>query len=103
APPRLTGGGGPAALRAGCRAMPDIADIDALLSDDERAARQRVRSFVEERVLPRAQEDWEVGRFPADLLPELGELGICGGHLAGYGCAGWNSVAYGLALAEIAR
>jgi glutaryl-CoA dehydrogenase len=83
--------------------MSDIADIESLLDDGERAVRDRIRAFVEQSVLPRAQEDWESGRFPADLLPGLGALGIVGGHLRGYGCAGWNSVAYGLALAEIAR
>ncbi len=83
--------------------VPDVACIESLIRDEERAVRDRVRAFVEDRVLPRAQEDWELARFPADLLPGLGELGIVGGHLQGYGCAGWNSVAYGLALAELAR
>jgi glutaryl-CoA dehydrogenase len=81
----------------------DIAGIESLLDDGERAVRDRIRAFVEERVAPRAQEDWETARFPVDLLLSIGELGIVGAHLKGYGCAGWNSVAYGLALAEIAR
>ena len=38
------------------------------------------------------------GEFPRDLIPELAELGVFGASLHGYGCAGMNSVAYGLIM-----
>ena len=38
------------------------------------------------------------GEFPRDLIPELAELGVFGASLHGYGCAGMNSVAYGLVM-----
>jgi glutaryl-CoA dehydrogenase len=55
-------------------------------------------------VIPSAAEHWDRAEFPFDLLPGLGELGIMGGTFSPeYGCAGWNNVAYGLAIAELAR
>lgn len=75
--------------------------IDPLLSDEERMIRDTVRRFVRERYLPRAAELFEEEKFPTDLIPQIAELGLLGGSLTGYGCAGMNSVAYGLALAEL--
>lgn len=82
---------------------PEIACIEALLTDEERAIRDRVRTYMDERVVGAMTEHWERASFPYELLPELGALGVCGGSLEGYGCSGWNNVAYGLALAELAR
>src|SRR5205823_2050165 len=45
--------------------------------------------------------DFEAGRFEVELIPEIAELGLLGGNLEGYGCAGMNAVAYGLACHEL--
>jgi glutaryl-CoA dehydrogenase len=76
---------------------------DALLSEEERAIRDRVRGFAEEHVRPVAREAWEQGVFPAHLLPKLASLNIAGGAVAGYGCPGMSAVAFGLAMRELAR
>src|SRR3712207_1810298 len=82
----------------------DFVNVESLLSEEERGIRDRVRSFVDERVIPVAADHWDRAQFPFDLLPGLGELGIMGGTIGEeYGCAGWNNVAYGLAIAELAR
>jgi glutaryl-CoA dehydrogenase len=82
----------------------DFIKADRLLSDAEVEVRERVRGFVDREVIPSAAEHWDRAEFPFDLLPGLGELGIMGGTFsAEYGCAGWNNVAYGLAIAELAR
>ena len=82
----------------------DFIKADSLLSEEERGIRGQVREFVDREVIPAAAEYWDRGEFPFELLPALGELGIVGGSFAEkYGCAGWNNVSYGLALAEIAR
>src|SRR4028118_1555992 len=82
----------------------DFIKADRLLSDAEMAVRERVRGFVDREVIPSAAEHWDRAEFPFDLLPGLGELGIMGGTFSPeYGCAGWNNVAYGLAIAELAR
>ena len=82
---------------------PDIAAIDSLLSEEERAIRDRVRAFAGPDLVAAMTEHWEAASFPYELLPGLGALGIAGGPLHGYGCAGWSNVSYGLALAELAR
>src|SRR5258708_21166829 len=81
--------------------LADLAGVDALLSEDERLAQDTVRRFVRERYLPRAAEFFENESFPLDLVSELAELGLLGGFLEGYGCAGMNTVSYGLALEEL--
>jgi glutaryl-CoA dehydrogenase len=72
-----------------------------MLSDAERATRDRVRAFVSDRILPVAEEDFEHGRLRRELVPALGELGVLGMHLEGYGCAGASAVEYGLACLEL--
>src|ERR687893_568498 len=82
----------------------DLIDVGSLLSDEEKQVRDRVREFVDREVIPVAADYWDRAEFPFALLPGLGELGLAGGVLPKeYGCAGWNNVAYGLAIAELAR
>jgi glutaryl-CoA dehydrogenase len=82
----------------------DLIDVGSLLSDEEKRVRERVREFVDREVSPVAADYWDRAQFPFRLLPGLGELGLMGGTLPEeYGCAGWNNVAYGLAIAELAR
>jgi glutaryl-CoA dehydrogenase len=75
--------------------------IDELLSEEERMIRDEVRRFVRERYLPRAGELFAKEQFPVDLIPEIGRLGLLGGSIQGYGCAGMNQVMYGLAMQEL--
>src|SRR5687767_3039294 len=73
----------------------DFLRIDALLSDEERMIRDTVRSYVRERLLPDVGEWFEAGTLPSkELARGLGELGLLGMHLEGYGCAGTSAVAY---------
>jgi glutaryl-CoA dehydrogenase len=79
----------------------DLMNVDALLSDEERAMRDAVRSFVQDRVLPDVGDWFEEATAPKELFPELGRLGVLGMHLEGYGCAGASATAYGLACLEL--
>ena len=82
----------------------DFINVGSLLSDGEKEIRDRVRSFVDREVIPTAAEYWDKAEFPFDLLPGLAETGVMGGSFGEeYGCAGWSEVAYGLAIAEVAR
>ena len=79
-----------------------LVGIDALLSDEERQIRDTVRSLVKRRIAPEVAGWYEAGELPArELAQELGELGLLGMHLEGYGCAGTSAVAYGLACLEL--
>jgi glutaryl-CoA dehydrogenase len=81
----------------------DLYDLDPLLSDEERLVRQTVREFVDAELLPVIREAWEVGKLPQSLVPKIAEMGLLGATIHGYGCAGMNSVAYGLSMQELER
>ena len=82
----------------------DFIKADRLLSEEEKGIRERVRDFVDREVIPNAADYWDRAEFPFELVPALGALGIVGGTFEEeYGCAGWNNVSYGLAIAEVAR
>jgi glutaryl-CoA dehydrogenase len=80
----------------------DLLDIDALLSEDERAVRDTCRDWVKSRILPEIAEWFERGELPSrELARELGGMGLLGMHLSGYGTAGASAVMYGLACLEL--
>ena len=79
----------------------DVLAIDSLLSAGELAVRERVRDFTEQRIRPGIAGWYDEGVFPLELAPELGELGVLGMHLEGYGCPGRSAVEYGLAAMEL--
>ena len=81
----------------------DLYLTDALLSDEERAVRDRVRRFSDEEVRPVINGYWERAEFPVALLPALAALGVCGGTHVGHGCPGLSPVAAGLVSMELAR
>src|SRR6202142_3240972 len=77
--------------------------IDSQFSEQELLVRQAARQFVDDRVLPLIRDCYREGRFPRELVPELGRLGFLGANIEGYGCAGMSNVEYGLAMQEIER
>ena len=80
----------------------DLLDIDALLSEDERAVRDTCRDWVKSRVLPEIADWFERGELPSrELARELGGMGLLGMHLSGYGTADASAVMYGLACLEL--
>jgi glutaryl-CoA dehydrogenase len=80
----------------------DFFNVDSSLSEEERAVRDSVRRFVDERVMPIIGSCYVEGRFPKELIPALGELGVFGANLPEkYGCAGLNNVSYGLIMQEL--
>lgn len=82
----------------------DFIDIDSALSEEERAIRDSVRRWVDERVLPVIGDCYVQGRFPKELIPEMAALGVFGANLPEeYGCAGLNNVSYGLIMQELER
>ncbi|MFB9180427.1 acyl-CoA dehydrogenase family protein [Dactylosporangium sucinum] len=80
----------------------DYFGVDSRIDDESRDLRDAVRAFVDRRVRPHVAGWYEQGRLPVrDLARELGELGVLGMHLQGYGCAGTSALAYGLACFEL--
>jgi glutaryl-CoA dehydrogenase len=82
----------------------DYYALDELLTEDELFVRKSVREWVERRLMPMITKAWEDGHFPAELVPEMAELGLLGSTLpTEYGCPGIGPVAYGLAMQELER
>jgi glutaryl-CoA dehydrogenase len=88
-------------LRPGPPHRIDFLEIDDLLTGEERLLRDTVRQFVADKVTPNIAEWFEQATFPAELVREMGDLGLLGMHLEGYDCAGTSAVAYGLACVEL--
>jgi glutaryl-CoA dehydrogenase len=81
----------------------DYCGIDELLTDEQRMMRDAVRDWVEAKFLPIVSRHHRDGTFPMELAGELGEMGVFGATLKGYGCAGLDNVAYGLIMQELER
>src|ERR687890_877632 len=82
----------------------DFLGFDSLLSEEERAVRDTVRTWVDENLIPVIGQAYIEGKFPKQLIPGMAELGLFGANLPEeYGCAGLNNVAYGLIMQELER
>src|SRR5258707_5994338 len=82
----------------------DFYNLDSVLSEEERAVRDTIRAFVDEKVMPIIGDCYIEGRFRKELIPEMAQLGMFGANLPDeYGCAGLNNVAYGLIMHELER
>ncbi|UKA61996.1 acyl-CoA dehydrogenase family protein [Arthrobacter sp. FW306-04-A] len=79
----------------------DVLALESLLSSEELELRERVRDFTDQRIRPNIARWYEDAVFPRELPAELGELGVLGMHLEGYGCPGRTAVEYGLAAMEL--
>jgi glutaryl-CoA dehydrogenase len=77
--------------------------LEDRLTDQERAVRDKVRSFVDADVIPVINQYWDAAQFPFELIPRVAALGISGYTIEGYGCPGMSRLAAGLASAEVAR
>ncbi len=81
----------------------DFLHLDASFSEDELLVRRTARDFVDDNVVPIIEECFREGRFPRELVPQMGEMGFFGANLEGYGCAGMSNVEYGLVTQELER
>jgi glutaryl-CoA dehydrogenase len=81
----------------------DYYAIEELLTDEERAARDRARRFVQEEVMQEVVPCHRAGMFPEHLIPRMGALGFYAPHLKEHGCAGLSYTAYGLIMQELER
>jgi glutaryl-CoA dehydrogenase len=81
----------------------DYYGIDELLTEEQRMMRDAVRDWVEAKFLPVVNQHHRDATFPTELAKDLGEMGVFGATLKGYGCAGLDNVAYGLIMQELER
>lgn len=81
----------------------DFIGVASLLTEQERLTRAGAREWVEAAVIPIIEKCARDGRFPRELVPEMGRLGFFGATLPDYGCAGLSNVEYGLVMQELER
>ncbi len=86
-----------------CSPYPDYFDINDLLNEEQRMVQTSVRDFVKKKLEPVVAECYLQEKFPTQLIPELGELGVFGANLKGYGLPGMDNISYGLIMKEIER
>ena len=77
--------------------------LDAQLSEEERLVRDTARGYAQDKLMPRIVQANRHERFDREIMNELGELGLLGSTIDGYGCAGTNYVSYGLVAREVER
>jgi glutaryl-CoA dehydrogenase len=77
--------------------------LEDQLSEEERLVRDTARGYCQDKLMPRVKDANRHERFDREIMNELGELGLLGSTIDGYGCAGTNYVAYGLIAREVER
>jgi len=77
--------------------------IEEQLSEDERMIMHSARQYAQDKLLPRVQLAFRDERMDREIFHEMGELGLLGPTIEGYGCPGVNYVSYGLIAREIER
>jgi glutaryl-CoA dehydrogenase len=75
--------------------------LDDQLTDEERLVQSSARSYAREKLMPRVLEANRHEHFDTAIMREMGELGLFGATIQGYGCAGVSSVASGLICREV--
>ena len=81
----------------------DILKLDGQLTEEERMIRDNVREYCNKSLMPRILDANRNEKFHPEIYKEMGELGILGASIKGYGCAGVGYVSYGLITREIER
>lgn len=79
----------------------DPLNLDRQLHDDEKAVRDSVKAYCQEKLMPRVVQANRNEVFDRAIYKEMGELGILGCTIKGYDCAGVSSVTYGLITREL--
>ncbi len=77
--------------------------LENTLSDEERLVQDSIRRFCQEELQPQILAAHREEKIDRQILPRMGELGLLGSTIDGYGCAGLNYVCYGLAAREVER
>jgi glutaryl-CoA dehydrogenase len=76
---------------------------DELLTEEERLIRDTAHDYCQSKLMPRIIDANRHEVFDRSIFYEMGELGLLGSTIHGYGCAGTSYVAYGLIAREVER
>jgi glutaryl-CoA dehydrogenase len=77
--------------------------LEQQLTDDERLVMDTARQYAQDQLAPRVQEAYRDEKTDPAIFREMGELGLLGPTIEGYGCSGLGYVSYGLIAREVER
>ena len=77
--------------------------MNELLSEEERLVRDTARQYAQDKLLPRVRDAYRREYTDPAIFREMGEIGLLGATIEGYGCAGVNYTSYGLMMQELER
>ncbi|MBE7636914.1 acyl-CoA dehydrogenase [Sneathiella sp. P13V-1] len=77
--------------------------LESQLTEEERMVRQTAHDYCQEKLMPRVLEANRHEKMDTSIFREMGELGLLGATIEGYGCAGMSYVSYGLIAREVER
>lgn len=86
-----------------CYPFPDYMDIRKSWSSEQKLVEETVRNFVKQEAMPLIQQSYRNEEFPHSLIKNLGELGLLGPNLSGYGLPGMDQTSYGIIMKELER
>ena len=81
----------------------DPFELDSQLDDVQRMVQSSARDYAQSKLLPRVQSAFDDERMDAEIFREMGELGLLGSTISGYGCPGVDYICYGLVAREVER
>lgn len=77
--------------------------LEQQLSDEQRMVRDSTRQYAQERLQPKVREAFQHEVSDPGIFREMGQMGLLGLTIEGYGCAGMDYISYGLVAREIER
>ena len=81
----------------------DPFELDSQLNDEQRMVRDSAKQYAQDRLLPRVKEAFRSESTDPTIFKEMGEMGLLGSTIDGYGCPGVDYVCYGLVAREVER
>lgn len=81
----------------------DPLNLESQLTEEEKLIRDTARDYCQDKLMKRITKGFRNEEFDREIMYEMGELGLLGVTIEGYGCAGASSVAYGLVAREVER
>ena len=81
----------------------DPFELDIQLTDTQRMVQGSAREYAQTKLAPRVTSAFADERMDVEIFQEMGDVGLLGSTISGYGCPGVDYVCYGLVAREIER
>lgn len=86
-----------------CNPYPDFLSLKEMWTDEQKLVEISTREFISREAEPFIRESYRLEQFPRGIIKSLGDLGLLGSNLVGYGLPGMDQIAYGIGMKELER